>query len=381
MRDNRVAGVSMTLATLIALVWANIAGDSYRRFWSHVIAVPGLRLSAQEWVNQGLMVAFFVLVGLEIRREIAGGELRSWRRASAPVAAALGGMLVPAALYAVVLHGRVGSRGWGIPMATDVAFALGALALISRGASTRLRVFLLTLAVADDVLSIAVLVCFYTGDVRVWSLVGAIAGLVAMTAVFASRRPQTVMVDRARGDHVVGARACGGRGVGRRRRGGIAGRAGRRSRSERTPRRAPYRSLVGTPSPTVGQRCRPTRIRIGQRGRQVRGVESVQPTGARSLHRSVDREGAREAVGDRDRGVGDDPRPGAARPHAPQRTGTSRRGECRGRGVHGSAADRPGRAAGRTSGRGRNLRLARRLGARRREWCRCSSRPAVASGR
>ena len=187
MRDNRVAGVSMTLATLIALVWANIAGDSYRQFWSHVIAVPGLRLSAQEWVNQGLMVAFFVLVGLEIRREIAGGELRSWRRASAPVAAAIGGMVVPAALYAVVLHGRVGSRGWGIPMATDVAFALGALALISRGASTRMRVFLLTLAVADDVLSIAVLVCFYTRDVRVWSLLGAIAGLVAMTTVFMSR--------------------------------------------------------------------------------------------------------------------------------------------------------------------------------------------------
>lgn len=186
MRDSRVAGVSMTLATMIALVWANVAGDSYPHFWSHVIAVPGLRLSAQEWVNQGLMVAFFVLVGLEIRREIAGGELRSWRRASAPVVAAIGGMFVPAALYAVVLHGGVGSRGWGIPMATDVAFALSVLALVARGASVRMRVFLLTLAVADDILSIAVLVCFYTGDVRVWSLLGAIAGLVAMTAVFMS---------------------------------------------------------------------------------------------------------------------------------------------------------------------------------------------------
>lgn len=187
MRDNRVAGVSMTLATAIALVWANIAGDSYRDFWSHVIAVPGLRLSAQEWVNQGLMVAFFVLVGLEIRREIAGGELRSWRRASAPVAAAVGGMVVPAALYAMVLHGRVGSRGWGIPMATDVAFALGALGLVSRRMPARVRVFLLTLAVADDILSIAVLVCFYSGDLHVWNLVGAIACLVAMTAVSMSR--------------------------------------------------------------------------------------------------------------------------------------------------------------------------------------------------
>ena len=381
MRDSRVAGVSMTLATVIALVWANIAGDSYRHFWSHVVAVPGLRLSAQEWVNQGLMVAFFVLVGLEIRREIAGGELRSWRRASAPVAAAIGGMVVPAALYAVVLHGRVGSRGWGIPMATDVAFALGALALISRGASVRMRVFLLTLAVADDILSIAVLVCFYTGDVRVWSLLGAIAGLVAMTAVFMSGARNPVwsimlaaitwwaLVHAGVEASVVGV-AVGLLVV------PVADRA-----SERTPSGTIRRSVVGTPSPTVGQRCRPARVRAGQRRRQVRGVEPVLPTGARRLHRGVDREGAREAVGNRDHGVGDDPRPGAARPHAPERSGTSRRRECRGGGVHGSAAHRPCGAAGRPAGRRRDLRLARGLGARRRRWCRRSAQSAVASGR
>ena len=104
------------------------------------------------------MVAFFVLVGFEIRREMAGGELRSWRNAMAPLAAALGGMLVPALVYALMVHGGQGSRGWGIPMATDVAFALGALALVSTGASTRMRVFLLTLAVADDIRDRRVLV-------------------------------------------------------------------------------------------------------------------------------------------------------------------------------------------------------------------------------
>ncbi len=177
----------MTVATAAAVLWANLTADSYRDFWRRSIAVPGLRLSAQEWVNQGLMVAFFIIVGLEIRREIAGGELRSWGHAAVPVGAALGGMAVPAVVYAVVLHGRAGSRGWGIPMATDVAFALGALALVATRASARLRVFLLTLAVADDLASIAVLVCFYSRDVRLWSLVAAVACLGAMAAVHASR--------------------------------------------------------------------------------------------------------------------------------------------------------------------------------------------------
>ena len=191
MRDKRVAGVSMTLATVAALLWANLAAGSYRAFWTRSLAVPGLDLSAQEWVNQGLMVAFFVLVGVEIRREIAGGELRSWRKASAPVAAALGGMAVPAVIFAVVVHGGPGARGWGIPMATDVAFALGALALVSKGPSTRARVFLLTLAVADDIASIAILVAFYGRDLHPWSLVGAVGCLVVMVGVRASRQGST----------------------------------------------------------------------------------------------------------------------------------------------------------------------------------------------
>ncbi len=193
-RDSRAAGVSLTVATVAALGWANVAADSYRNFWSHSFAVPGLRLSARDWVDQALMVAFFVVVGLEIRRETAGGELRSWRHAAAPVAAALGGMAVPALVYAAVLHGGVGARGWGIPMATDVAFAVGALALVATHAPVRLRVFLLTLAVADDIASIAVLVCFYSRDVRIWILVAAVACIAAMFAVHTARVRSTVLL-------------------------------------------------------------------------------------------------------------------------------------------------------------------------------------------
>jgi NhaA family Na+:H+ antiporter len=187
LRDTRAPGITLTVATAGALLWANVAARSYRTVWSRTIEVPGLRLSAQEWVNQGLMVAFFVVVGLEIRREIAGGELRSWSHAAVPVGAALGGMAVPALVYAVVLHGNAGSHGWGIPMATDVAFALGALALVATRAPTRLRVFLLTLAVADDIFAIAVLVCFYSRDVRIGWLVAAVACTGFMVAVLALR--------------------------------------------------------------------------------------------------------------------------------------------------------------------------------------------------
>ncbi len=177
----------LTVATVAAFAWANVFGSSYHDFWMRTVAVPGLRLSARDWVDQGLMVAFFVIVGLEIRREMTGGELRSWRLAVVPVGAALGGMVAPAVLYACVLHGGAGSRGWGIPMATDVAFALGALALVAHGASSRLRVFLLTLAVADDIASIVVLVCFYSRGIRIWSLLAAAACLAVMIAIHLSR--------------------------------------------------------------------------------------------------------------------------------------------------------------------------------------------------
>ena len=136
------------------------------------------------------MVAFFVVVGLEIRREYRGRGAPLVAARSGPVAAALGGMAVPAVIYALVLHGGAGSRGWGIPMATDVAFSLACLPWFDprrRGCAC----FLLTLAVADDIASIVILVCFYSHDVRLWSLLAAVAAVAAMAAVQRARACST----------------------------------------------------------------------------------------------------------------------------------------------------------------------------------------------
>jgi Na+:H+ antiporter, NhaA family len=129
------------------------------------------------------MTVFFAFVGLEIRREISSGELGSWRRASVPIAAALGGMIVPASVYAAIVHGSIGSRGWGIPMATDVAFAVGALAFVGGRTSPRLRVFLMTLAVTDDIASIVILVCFYNSHLEVAPLLLGVMSILVMAAV------------------------------------------------------------------------------------------------------------------------------------------------------------------------------------------------------
>ncbi|HEU5002819.1 MAG TPA: Na+/H+ antiporter NhaA [Actinomycetota bacterium] len=177
-------------AVAAAVVWANVSPGSYAAIWHAIVPsahVLGHDLTLRDLVSQGLMVLFFLLVGLEIRREIAGGDLRSWRRASAPLLAAAFGMAVPALLYALIAGATSGGGGWGIPMATDVAFALGALGLVQPG-SSRLRVFLLTLAVADDIASIAILILFYSQRVDV-ALVGvSLACLGAIIALAAVRR-------------------------------------------------------------------------------------------------------------------------------------------------------------------------------------------------
>jgi NhaA family Na+:H+ antiporter len=184
-RGDRAAGITLTASTIVAMIWANVAPDSYHHVWQLVPSthLAGLRFGLRDWTNQGLMTLFFALVGLEIRREISSGELASWRRASVPVAAALGGMIAPAVIYAVILHGSTGSHGWGIPMATDVAFALGALALVGTRTSPRLRVFLMTLAVADDIASIVILVCFYSTHLEVAPLLLGVGCILAMAAI------------------------------------------------------------------------------------------------------------------------------------------------------------------------------------------------------
>jgi len=180
-------GVVLLAAAVTALVWANSPWqESYRTLWSTNLSlgVGGYSVDGalRLWVNEGLMTIFFLVVGLEIRRELASGELQDRRRAALPVLAAAGGMLVPALLYLAVNAGGPGARGWGIPMATDIAFSLGVVALLGRRVPSSLRLFLLTLAVADDLGALVVLVAFYSTDVSVRPLLVAVA-LVALVVV------------------------------------------------------------------------------------------------------------------------------------------------------------------------------------------------------
>ena len=172
-------GVVLLVAAIAALVWANSpARGSYEALWHTEFALRlGPLVIAEDlahWVNDLLMALFFFVVGLEIKREIVHGELRDPRAAAVPVLAALGGMVVPALLYVALSGGMPAARGWGIPMATDIAFALGVLALVGRRAPLSLKVFLLTLAVADDLGAIAVIAVFYSeGVILGWLAVAA----------------------------------------------------------------------------------------------------------------------------------------------------------------------------------------------------------------
>jgi Na+:H+ antiporter, NhaA family len=160
-------GVVLLGCTAVALAWANSPwAGAYHHLWETPVTVGapgfGLTLSLHEWVNDGLMAVFFFLVGLEIKREVLVGELASRRSAALPVAAAAGGMLVPALLYTAVNAGGPGAAGWGVPMATDIAFALGILALLGDRVPSGLRVFLAALAIADDLGAVLVIALFYT---------------------------------------------------------------------------------------------------------------------------------------------------------------------------------------------------------------------------
>jgi Na+/H+ antiporter NhaA len=178
-------------ATVAALVWANAPGwHSYESVWgTHLsIRLGGAELSAtlREWVNQGLMTFFFLVVGLEAKRELDMGELRQRRRMAVPAIAAAGGILVPIAIYLAINGGGHGSRGWGAAMSTDTAFALGILALLTPRAATRLRVFLLTVAVFDDLGGLMVIAFGYTTHVDVLALAIAV-GLFLVSVLVAAR--------------------------------------------------------------------------------------------------------------------------------------------------------------------------------------------------
>jgi Na+/H+ antiporter NhaA len=162
------AGV-LLLATVAALVWANLAPQAYAAFWETPLAIRvgrvDLALTLRDWVNSGLMTFFFFVVGLEVRREFDLGELRERRRAALPVLAGLGGMIVPVVIFLALNAGRASAAGWGMTMSTDTAFALGLLALVARGVPDRVRLFLLTVVVVDDLVALLVIATVYSGPV------------------------------------------------------------------------------------------------------------------------------------------------------------------------------------------------------------------------
>jgi Na+:H+ antiporter, NhaA family len=169
-------GIVLLVATIVALVWANSPWrEAYSSLWHTEIGIEvgtwSLREDLGHWVNDGLMALFFFVVGLEIKRELVMGELRSWKAASVPAIAAAGGMIAPALLYLAFNSGGAGSSGWGIPMATDIAFAVGVVALLGPRVPSSLKIFLLTLAVVDDIGAILVIAVFYSKGVHPEALI------------------------------------------------------------------------------------------------------------------------------------------------------------------------------------------------------------------
>jgi Na+:H+ antiporter, NhaA family len=190
-------GVILAVAALVALVWANSPWkDAYFDLWHTDLSISlgdhTLDLDLQEWVNEGLMAIFFFVVGLEIKRELVEGELRGAHRAVLPAVAALGGMVVPALIYLAINAGGDGADGWGIPMATDIAMAVGILSLLGRRVVPSLKLFLLALAIVDDIGAIAVIAIFYTDDIDYDSLLIAM-GLVAALVVMRSLDVRTTL--------------------------------------------------------------------------------------------------------------------------------------------------------------------------------------------
>jgi NhaA family Na+:H+ antiporter len=185
LRAESAGGIVLIVSAVAALAWANSPWhESYHDFWHAKVAVGAggstHAMSLAHWVNDGLMVVFFLLVGLEIKRELLIGELASLRRAALPIAAAVGGMVVPALVYVALNAGGPGAAGWGIPMATDIAFAVGVLALVGRAVPTSVKVFLLAVAIVDDLGAVLVIALFYTSGINGAALAAAGGFLAAL---------------------------------------------------------------------------------------------------------------------------------------------------------------------------------------------------------
>ncbi|MBI2376240.1 MAG: Na+/H+ antiporter NhaA [Deltaproteobacteria bacterium] len=190
LRIEAASGILLLLAAALALVWANSPwASSYSSLWQARVGLHvgtfAFERSLEWFVNDGLMVIFFFVVGMEIRRELHHGELSDWRRAALPAAAALGGMVVPAAIYLAIAGAPLTRSGWGVPMATDIAFAVGILVLLGKRVPAALRVLLLALAVIDDLGAIVVIAMFYSSGV---ALSGLLIAAFGFAGVFAMQR-------------------------------------------------------------------------------------------------------------------------------------------------------------------------------------------------
>ncbi|QES47012.1 Na+/H+ antiporter NhaA [Streptomyces venezuelae] len=187
LRTETIGGLVLLAAAVVALIWANSPlGDVYQQIRDFHFGIPalGLDLSVGHWTADGLLAVFFLVAGIELKRELVVGELRTPATAALPVIAAVCGMAVPAALYALTAGLGGGSLdGWAVPMATDIAFALAVLAVISTHLPAALRAFLLTLAVVDDLGAILIIAIFFTSDLNFLALGGAFAGLVLFYAL------------------------------------------------------------------------------------------------------------------------------------------------------------------------------------------------------
>jgi len=189
LRTETGSAAFLLAATIAALVWVNVDSASYESVWQTRLSIrvggAGVALDLRHWVNSGLMTFFFLVVGLEARRELDMGELRQRRRVALPVLAGLGGMAVPVGIYLAANAGRPGAHGWGVAMSTDTAFALGMLALVGPQFPDRLRAFMLTVVVIDDVVALVVIATVYSGHIAVTALlvsVGIVAGILVVRA-------------------------------------------------------------------------------------------------------------------------------------------------------------------------------------------------------
>jgi Na+:H+ antiporter, NhaA family len=179
------SSIILFIATVSALIIANSPlSKSYLDFWNNYITIslPGFELSKPvlKWINDGLMAVFFFLIGLEIKREIVSGELSDFKKASLPILAAVGGMLFPALIFTVLNYGEPGSQGWGISIATDIAFSLGILQLLGKRVPLSLKIFLMAFAIIDDLGAVLVIALFYSSNL-VWMYIG--VGIIIVIAL------------------------------------------------------------------------------------------------------------------------------------------------------------------------------------------------------